>query len=296
VIPKVLHYCWFGSSELPQSVQHARSTWEKFMPDYEIIEWNASNYSLDESDYVRSCVENKRWAFLSDYLKADILAKHGGIFLDADVVAHRDLGSFLSRRAFSGFECRQLPFTAVWGAEAGHPWPVAAREYMDNLDVETIGDEANTYWMSRILEERFGIDPLIDTYQEGNDDIVIYPSETLCLGTHVGWTSHLFAGSWMPEGERGRYGVALNDRREAAARLEMSAPVLAMGAARVVAFGLPESAEFVISSRGKWVSEEVPEVVGLVRATQSMIDVGRYLGSLYVHGLRKAARRRFGKR
>ncbi len=265
------------------------------MPDYEIVEWNEHNYSLDKSEYVRRCVQDKRWAFLSDYVRADILAEHGGVFLDADVVAHRDLESFLSHRAFSGFECRRLPFTAVWGAEAGHPWPLAALKYMDTLDPGTIG-EANTYWMARLLEEQFEIDPLIDTYQEGADDIVIYPSETLCLGAHVGWTSHLFAGSWMPEGKRGQYALAINDRREAAARLEMSAPVLAVGVARVVAFGLPEEADLIVSSRGKWVSDELPEVVGLGRATRSMIDVGRYLASLYVHGVKKAARQRFARR
>ena len=295
MIPKVLHYCWFGTSELPPSVQHARSSWEAVMPDYEIVEWSERNYSLDKSEYVRWCVENKRWAFLSDYVKADVLAEHGGVFLDADIIAHRDLGSFLSHRAFSGFECSRLPFTAVWAAEAGHPWPIAALEYMDKLGPDAIG-EPNTSWMARLLAEQFGIDPLIDTYQEGADDVVIYPSETLCLGAHVGWTSHLFAGSWMPEGKRGRYGLATNDRREAAARLEMSAPMLAIGVARVLAFGQPESAEVVVSSRGKWISDELPEVVGLGPATRTMIDVGRYLGSLYLHGVKKAARQRFGRR
>jgi len=265
------------------------------MPDYEIVEWNERNFPLDKCEYVRWCVENKRWAFLSDYVKAQVLAEHGGVFLDADVITHRDLGSFLLHRAFSGFECRCLPFTAVWAAEAGHPWPVAALEYLDKFDGEAIV-EPNTHWMSRLLEEQFGIDPLIDTYQEGTDDVVIYPSETLCLGAHVGWTSHLFAGSWLPEGARGLYGMTLNDRREAAARLEMSAPVLAIGVARVLAFGDPEAAELVVSSRGKWISDELPEVVGLGRATRTMIDVGRYLGSLYLHGVKKAARQRFGGR
>lgn len=260
------------------------------MPGYEIVEWSERNYPLDKCEYVRWCVENKRWAFLSDYVKADVLAEHGGVFLDADVITHRDLGSFLSHRAFSGFECRQLPFTAVWGSEAGHAWPIAALEYMDKLDSEAIG-EPNTYWMARLLEEQFGIDPLIDTYQEGADGVAIYPSETLCLGAHVGWSSHLFAGSWMPEGARGRYGVALNDRREAVARLEMSAPVLAIGVARILAFADPDgAAELVVASRGKWTSEELPEVVGLGRATKTLVDVGRYLGSLYLHGVRKAVR------
>jgi hypothetical protein len=264
------------------------------MPDYKIVEWSERNYPSDKSEYVRWCVENKRWAFLSDYVKADVLAEHGGVFLDADVIAHRDLGSFLSHRAFSGFECSQLPFTAVWAAEAGHPWPIAALEYMDKLDGESIG-EPNTYWMARLLEEQFGIDPLIDTYQEGTDDVVIYPSETLCLGAHVGWTSHLFAGSWLPEGARGIYGLALNDRREAAARLEMSAPALAIGVARLLAFGDPESTRVAVSSRGTWISDELPEVVGLGRATRALTGVGKYLVSLYMDGVKKAVLQRFGR-
>lgn len=258
------------------------------MPGFEIVQWDETNTPMGKSEYVRWCAENKQWAFLSDYVKADVLAEHGGVFLDADVVAHRSLESFLMHRAFSGFECRKVPFTAVWASEAGHPWPLAAREYLDTLNIETFDKEPNTGWMSRLLEERFGLDPLIDTYQEGSDGVAIYPSETFCLGAHVGWTSHLFAGSWLPEGARGHYGVNLNDRREAALRLEMSAPDLAIEVARLVAYGDERAAKLMVSSRGKWVSERLPEHMGFRLATQTVVHVGRYVTSLYLHGLKRA--------
>ncbi len=293
MIPKILHYCWFGSSSLPGSVQHARSTWQAVMPDYELVEWNENNTPLDECEYARWCAKNKQWAFLSDYVKADVLNRHGGIFLDADVLTHRRLDSFLSNRAFSGFERSRLPFTAVWGSEAGHAWPATALQYMDKLDTDRIALETNTSWMTRLLAESFSIDPMVDTYQEGAEGVVIYPSETLCLGSHVGWATHLFAGSWLPEGERGQFGININDLREASLRLEMFAPGLMVRAARLLTFSdSGEAADATRGVRGGWTSDRLPEVVGLRKATQTFVEVGAYAGRMYWRGMMAAARQR----
>jgi len=293
MIPKVLHYCWFGSHPAPAPVRHARSTWEAVMADFEIVEWNEDNTALDKSRYLRWCAENKKWAFLSDYVKADVLSEHGGVFLDTDVVAHRSLSSFLSHRAFSGFEATGFPFTAVWASEPGHPWPMAARDFMDHMALESIADEANTQWMTRLLAEQFSIDPKNDTYQEGSEGVAIYPSETFCLGAHLGWTSHLFAGSWLPEGARGQWGVEINDMHESALRLEASVPRLLVRLARLLSFEDDgKAAEEVAGQWGKWSSERLPQRVGLAQATRTLAEVLLYVGRMYGRGLRRSARGR----
>lgn len=291
MIPKIIHYCWFGGQPLPEAIQFARDSWIQTMPDYELREWNESNTILDSCEYVEWCAREKKWAFLSDYVKADVLARFGGVFLDADVVTHRSLSSFLHHRAFSGFEASRLPFTAVWGSEPGHPWPVAAVHYLEGIEsaVPTGHEylEPNTLWMTRLLSEQFAIDPMIDTYQEGSEGVTIYPSETLCLGTHNGWATHLFSGSWLPKGERGNYGVRINNIREASLRLELFEPLLLVRIARLLTFAdLGESCEATSGFRGVWVSEDLPAQLGLWRATRTAIGILASTAMLCARGLR----------
>jgi hypothetical protein len=286
MIPRILHYCWFGDTELPPSVHAARATWEEVMPEFKIVEWNEGNVDTSASAYTRWCAEHHKWSFLSDYVKADVLAQHGGIFLDADVVAHRSFASFLRHRAFSGFEALGFPFTAVWGSESEHPWPLAAREYMRQLSVECFGRESNTNWMTRLLADHFGIEPMVDTYQEGHEGLAIYPSETFCLGSHVGWATHMFAASWVPGALPGEWGVRLNDAREAAMRLEARGPGLVVRLARLLAFEDGGRAGAVVRGRG-WTSARLPQKVGVGLATRTALEVGLYVARGYGRGLRR---------
>ena len=85
-IPKVIHYCWFGKGEMPKIAQKCIKSWKKYCPDYEIVCWNETNYSLDKKcAYVQEAFEEKKWAFVSDYARLDIVYSYGGIYLDTDV-------------------------------------------------------------------------------------------------------------------------------------------------------------------------------------------------------------------
>lgn len=81
MIPRVIHYCWFGGNELPESAVKCIESWKKYCPDYEIKEWNESNFDINECDYVREAYEAKRWAFVSDYARFKILYENGGVYL-----------------------------------------------------------------------------------------------------------------------------------------------------------------------------------------------------------------------
>ena len=85
MIPKKIHYCWFGGNPLPEMALKCIESWKTFLPDYEIIEWNESNYDVYKNSYIREAYENKKYAFVSDFARFDILYEHGGVYFDTDV-------------------------------------------------------------------------------------------------------------------------------------------------------------------------------------------------------------------
>ena len=85
MIPKIIHYCWFGRGELPVLAQKCISSWKKYMPDCEIKEWNEDNFDVNMIQYSKDAYKNKKYAFVSDYARFCILRDHGGIYLDVDV-------------------------------------------------------------------------------------------------------------------------------------------------------------------------------------------------------------------
>ena len=85
MLPKIIHYCWFGRNEKPKLAQKCIESWKKQCPDYKIIEWNEDNFDIDQHPYLRWCYNHKKWAFLSDFARLLILEEHGGIYLDTDV-------------------------------------------------------------------------------------------------------------------------------------------------------------------------------------------------------------------
>lgn len=103
-IPKVIHYCWFGGNPLPELALQCIESWKKYCPDYEIIEWNESNYDVNCCDYVREAYEAKKYAFVSDYARFDILCRYGGVYFDTDVELIRPIDDILALGPFFGVE------------------------------------------------------------------------------------------------------------------------------------------------------------------------------------------------
>ena len=106
MIPKVIHYCWFGKNELPEDAKRCIASWKKFCPDYEIIEWNETNYDVRKNKYMSDAYDEKKWAFVSDYARIDIIYNYGGIYLDTDVELLRPLDELLKDKMFCGWESR----------------------------------------------------------------------------------------------------------------------------------------------------------------------------------------------
>lgn len=133
MIPKIIHYCWFGGNALPKEAVKCINSWKKFCPDYEIIEWNETNYDINKNEYVKFCYENKKWAFLSDYARLDIIYNEGGIYLDTDVELLKSLDNLLDCKGYIGMEQVGTINTGQgFGAVKKHPFVKENKEYYEH--------------------------------------------------------------------------------------------------------------------------------------------------------------------
>ena len=103
-IPKVIHYCWFGGNELPESALKCIESWKKYCPEYEIKEWNESNFDVNGCAYVKEAYQAKKWAFVSDYARFKILYENGGVYFDTDVELIRPIDDIIAQGGFMGTE------------------------------------------------------------------------------------------------------------------------------------------------------------------------------------------------
>lgn len=104
MIPKIIHYCWFGGNPLPPLAIKCIASWKKYLPDYEIKEWNEDNFDVNIIPYTAEAYAQKKYAFVSDYARFWILHKYGGIYFDTDVEVIRPLDDIIARGGFMGFE------------------------------------------------------------------------------------------------------------------------------------------------------------------------------------------------
>lgn len=137
MIPKIIHYCWFGGRKKPELAKKCIASWHRFCPDFEIREWNENTYDINKNNYTRYCSEQKKWAFLSDYVRLDVVEKFGGIYLDTDVELIRPIDALLAYDAFYGFENDEYVATGLgFGAEIGHPTVIALLKEYTHLSIE----------------------------------------------------------------------------------------------------------------------------------------------------------------
>ncbi|GAB6637543.1 glycosyltransferase family 32 protein [Streptococcus uberis] len=113
MIPKVIHYCWFGGNPLPESYQNYINSWKKFSPDFEIKRWDETNFDVTKNKYCQEAFEAKQWAFVSDYARLEIIYNYGGVYLDTDIELLKDITPLIQDNiGFIGF---QNPMEATTG-------------------------------------------------------------------------------------------------------------------------------------------------------------------------------------
>ncbi len=121
MIPKVIHYCWFGRNEKSRAVLRCIESWKRLCPDYEITEWNEDNFDIACIPFVKEAYEAGKWAFVTDYARLKIVYENGGIYLDTDVELIKPLDELLHLQAYAGFQGEEYVATGLgFGAEKGN--------------------------------------------------------------------------------------------------------------------------------------------------------------------------------
>ena len=204
MIPKKIHYIWVGGKEKPADIKRCMDTWKKHLSDYEIIEWNEKNFDIDAHPYTKSAYAAKKWAYVSDYIRAYAIYHEGGIYLDTDVLILDDFEAFLNDRAFVGYENADYPFTAVFGAEKGHPFVKDILDYYDGREFEFDSNDqmkvVNTKSVSDILIQDYDCE-LGNKRQTLREGIEVYTEDVLCNPSENSVSIHVFTGTWM-EGKK----------------------------------------------------------------------------------------------
>ena len=132
MIPKKIHYCWFGRGELSAKAQKCIKSWKKYCPDYEIIEWNEGNFDVNQNAYTKKVYNEMKFAFLSDYARLKIVYEQGGIYLDLDVEIIKPFDDLLDNKAFFGFENNDYVASGLgFGGEKGS---TAVKSMLDEYD------------------------------------------------------------------------------------------------------------------------------------------------------------------
>ncbi len=219
MIPKKIHYCWFGGKELPKLAKKCLESWKRYCPDYEIIRWDESTFDINSNQYVKEAYENKKYAFVTDYVRLYALYNFGGIYMDTDVEVLKPLDKFLENKAFSGFESNSYVPTGIMASEKETDIIKKLLDYYDNRSfVKSDGSldlTTNTQTIT-VIFEKLGLNK--NNQFQVIDGFALYPSEYFCpidcstkkkKITNNTYTIHWFAGSWIPLKSKIKYKVFL---------------------------------------------------------------------------------------
>ncbi|MDR1928041.1 MAG: glycosyl transferase [Oscillospiraceae bacterium] len=208
MIPKILHYCWFGGKKKPRLVRRCIASWRKYAPDFDIVEWNEKNFNLDTMPFTREAYEGKNFAFVSDVARAAALLQYGGVYLDTDMELRKPLEPFLGDRFFAGFEPGAFVAAGIIGAEPGDAFFQAYLAHYETLrfflpDGRRYAD-SNVPLFTRLLEERGLRRENVPQNLNGRriyPDEVFYPYDYRLQRTRLTPNSaavHHYSASWMP--------------------------------------------------------------------------------------------------
>lgn len=206
MITKKLHYVWVGGGPIPPTYQAYIDRWSVLMPDWEVVRWDEQNFDVHSSAYCRQAYEQKRWAFVSDYIRVKVLYDHGGIYLDTDEEMVQSLECFAQHQAFFGLESGPRLQAGVFGCQAKNEAVGAILKHYDQRGYLVNGKQDNTVVGTHFLEVLRGLYPDFEPKEQVTvlaDGVVVYPSRYFCPDlatlriTDESYTIHRPMGSWL---------------------------------------------------------------------------------------------------
>ena len=209
MIPKRIHYCWFGNNLKPRLIQKCIASWKRFLPDWEISEWNETNYDVTKNAYIAEAYKQKKWAFVVDYARFDILNQYGGVFFDTDVELLKPIpDSFLAYQAFTGFESDETVNPGL--VYASQPDQSVLQAIMSTYEHKQFGEKINGR-MENIVDIVTGVLDVKGLKKNNSfqviEGIAVFPKEYFCCFNHetqafeIGSETisvHHYAASWSP--------------------------------------------------------------------------------------------------
>lgn len=210
LIPKVIHFCWFGKNELNEKHKRCMDSWKKYCSDYDIVRWDESNYDISKNSFMLEAYNSKKWAYVSDYARLDIINTYGGIYLDIDVEIVKSFDELLYQNAFCGYQNeKEINLGLGFGATANNSF---VQKIMDEYEqMEFIGEDGNLNLIpcpiiqTNVLE-KLGV--VIDGQYQCLSNITVYPERVFCgksqrtrriYRTDMTYAIHHFDASWMDD-------------------------------------------------------------------------------------------------
>lgn len=219
MIPKTIHYCWFGQGEMPELAKDCIASWHKYMPDWEYKLWNEDNFDVNSAAYTKEAYEARKFAFVSDYVRLWALESEGGLYMDVDFEVYKPFDDLLHYNAFAGFEgSKHLP--VMMGVAASSPHGIWVKEMLDayqnrhfiksdgSLDMTT-----NVQFITAKMREQGFIQ---NGVEQDYKDLHVFPVEYFCprhttgeyIRTDNTYCEHLGLGSWAEAGGGWKAAVA----------------------------------------------------------------------------------------
>lgn len=219
MIPKVINYCWFGGNPLPNDIKKCIASWKKYCPDYEVKEWNETNFDVNCCDYVKEAYAAKKWAFVSDYARFKILYSNGGVYLDTDVELIKSIDDIVKNGPFMAYEAycpiEKLNPEHIYlvnpglgiGTEAGDPLYKEILNYYENQNFTDDDGKINQMTVvERVtwLLRKYGLS--CHGEMEKVKNTTVYPAEYFCplnvttsklKKTRNTRAIHWYSGSWQ---------------------------------------------------------------------------------------------------
>ncbi|WP_455720744.1 glycosyltransferase family 32 protein [Agathobacter sp.] len=208
MIPKVIHYCWFGNGEMPDKDKKNIEGWRKLNPDYQIIRWDESNYDVNKNAYMSECYSIPKWGFVPDYARTDIIYNYGGFYFDTDVELKKPLDSLLDEKCIMGFEkSDSVNHGHGFAAEKGNAIIKELLDFYDSIHFinadGSLNITASPVYITQLLIKH-GLK--LNGKEQVIDGVHVYPTEYFCpkdyLTGEIKLTTntisiHHFNLSWM---------------------------------------------------------------------------------------------------